>query len=292
MNKLPNKTYLQKATLDKEFGFVIIKLLNSPRAYFLQVRGFCMQKEYIKILENLKGKKAGVFIDEGNMFYSQKDSGWKVHWQKVLDLLNGFVDIKIARYYMGMPVKNTATYEMNVLIKRRLEKEGFEIITKPLKKIYLNQQKSEFKNKCNFDVEITIDAIRNLDKIDLVILGSGDCDFIALKNDVLQYSADKNFIFLCFEHNVSWEVLTNYHIFLEDIKDLIEYLPRQKLAMFYTQHNNNEVASTKGRGPFNLIYYEACLNEQDARAREKYLKSGMGKRYLRERLKRFLFLTG
>ena len=48
----------------------------------------------------------------------------------------------------------------------------------------------------------------------------------------------------------------------------------------------------KERGPFELIYYEACLNEQDALARENYLKSGMGKRYLKNRLKRFLSLTG
>lgn len=41
-----------------------------------------------------------------------------------------------------------------------------------------------------------------------------------------------------------------------------------------------------------LIYYEACLNEQDARYREKYLKSGLGKRYLKNRLKSFLSLTG
>ena len=52
------------------------------------------------------------------------------------------------------------------------------------------------------------------------------------------------------------------------------------------------VISTKGRVPFELIYYEACVNEQDARIREKYLKSGRGKRYLKNRLKRFLFLTG
>jgi len=58
------------------------------------------------------------------------------------------------------------------------------------------------------------------------------------------------------------------------------------------EHNDNKVFSTKGRGPFELIYYEACMNEQDARAREKYLKSGMGKRYLKNRMKRFLFLTG
>ncbi len=60
----------------------------------------------------------------------------------------------------------------------------------------------------------------------------------------------------------------------------------------FKEHNNNEVLSTKGRGPFELIYYEACINEQDAKAREKYLKSGWGKRYLKNRLKRFLFPTG
>jgi putative endonuclease len=58
------------------------------------------------------------------------------------------------------------------------------------------------------------------------------------------------------------------------------------------EHNTGRVPSTKERGPFELIYYEASPNEQDAIAREKYLKSGMGKRYLRNRLKRFLSLTG
>ncbi|MDI6777892.1 MAG: GIY-YIG nuclease family protein [Patescibacteria group bacterium] len=57
-------------------------------------------------------------------------------------------------------------------------------------------------------------------------------------------------------------------------------------------HNENKIISTKGRGPFALIYYEACANREDAFAREKYLKSGMGKRYLKNRLKRFLSLTG
>ena len=59
-----------------------------------------------------------------------------------------------------------------------------------------------------------------------------------------------------------------------------------------SEHNNGSVTSTKSRGPFELIYYEASLNEQDARARETYLKTGMGKRYIRNRLKRFLSLTG
>jgi len=66
----------------------------------------------------------------------------------------------------------------------------------------------------------------------------------------------------------------------------------ENLRKRFYEHNSGKVSSTKNRGPFELIYYEACLNEQDAIAREKYLKSGMGKRYLKNRLKRFLSLTG
>ena len=60
----------------------------------------------------------------------------------------------------------------------------------------------------------------------------------------------------------------------------------------FKEHNSGKVASTKGRGPFTLIYYEVCMNKNDAFTREKYLKTGMGKRYLKNRLKRFLALTG
>jgi len=56
---------------------------------------------------------------------------------------------------------------------------------------------------------------------------------------------------------------------------------RRRLA----EHNSGEVASTKHRIPLNLVYYEACLSRTDAAAREKYLKTGMGKRYLKNRLK-------
>lgn len=50
------------------------------------------------------------------------------------------------------------------------------------------------------------------------------------------------------------------------------------------QHNDGLSTYTKGRGPFELIYYEACLLKEKARSRELYLKSGMGKRYLKNRL--------
>lgn len=59
-----------------------------------------------------------------------------------------------------------------------------------------------------------------------------------------------------------------------------------------TEHNSGKSTYTKTRGKYDLIYYEACLDSKDAFAREKYLKSGMGKRYLKNRIKRFLDVTG
>ena len=60
----------------------------------------------------------------------------------------------------------------------------------------------------------------------------------------------------------------------------------------FNDYNLGKNFATKGRGSFEIIYYEACINKNDAFAREKYLKSGPGKRYIKNRLKRFLSLTG
>jgi putative endonuclease len=63
-------------------------------------------------------------------------------------------------------------------------------------------------------------------------------------------------------------------------KDLIKRLK---------EHDEGQVVSTKTRRPLKLIYWEGCLNQQDATRREKYLKSGNGKIYLRNRLKKFFY---
>jgi len=57
-------------------------------------------------------------------------------------------------------------------------------------------------------------------------------------------------------------------------------------------HNDGKSTYTNKFKPWEVIYYEACKNESDARSRELFLKSGMGKRYLNKRLRGFLTLTG
>ena len=60
------------------------------------------------------------------------------------------------------------------------------------------------------------------------------------------------------------------------------------LKLRFEQHNKGLVDSTKSRRPFKLIYYEACIDQVDAKKREKYLKSYHGKMYLKRRLKSYL----
>jgi len=49
-------------------------------------------------------------------------------------------------------------------------------------------------------------------------------------------------------------------------------------------HNAGKVEATKHRLPIKLIYYEACLNKESAIKREKQLKTGFGRAYLKRRL--------
>ena len=78
----------------------------------------------------------------------------------------------------------------------------------------------------------------------------------------------------------------------------IYILKSEKDGQFYTgytkdlknrlnQHKKGEVQSTKNRRPLKLVYFEGCLNQQDATHREKYLKTHYGKMFIKNRLKSY-----
>ncbi len=58
------------------------------------------------------------------------------------------------------------------------------------------------------------------------------------------------------------------------------------------QHNGRESFATASRGPWQLIYYEAYLNQRDALGREKYLKSGAGRTLFKAQLRHFFVEEG
>ncbi len=53
----------------------------------------------------------------------------------------------------------------------------------------------------------------------------------------------------------------------------------------FNQHNDGKNKTTKAYSPFLLLYSEKAENRVNARKREKYLKSGIGKEFLKTLVK-------
>jgi len=60
------------------------------------------------------------------------------------------------------------------------------------------------------------------------------------------------------------------------------------LARRVKEHNSGKNLSTKSRRPFKLVYYEAYLLREGAEDRERFLKTSLGKRFLKKQLKHYL----
>ncbi len=83
-----------------------------------------------------------------------------------------------------------------------------------------------------------------------------------------------------------------WYVYVLQNKDKRWYIGSTKdLRKRISQHNSGKNKSTKYGVPWKVIYCEISINQQDARTRERYLKSGMGRRYLKNRLK-FFFVKG
>lgn len=98
----------------------------------------------------------------------------------------------------------------------KLEKIGFQVITKQVK-VLIDEQGHRLE-KANFDVEITGDVLKNLDKIDAVILFSGDSDFVYLIK-LVHEDKKKLFVFSS-GRTIAWDLKLK-----ADKYFLIEHLP-------------------------------------------------------------------
>ena len=117
-----------------------------------------------------KDQRVGVFIDVSNMYHSAKNLfGSRVNFKEVLKAaVAGRQLIRAAAYV----VKSGAADEEQFF--DALEKSGFEVKYKDL------QIFSTGMKKADWDVGLAMDTIKMADKLDSVILVSGDGDFIPL----------------------------------------------------------------------------------------------------------------
>ena len=79
-----------------------------------------------------------------------------------------------------------------------------------------------------------------------------------------------------------------YTYVLESLRDGNHYIGyTDDLKRRLKEHYKDLSFSTKSRLPFKLIYFEGCLDVQDAKRRENYLKTTQGRRFLGLRLQQY-----
>jgi putative endonuclease len=74
------------------------------------------------------------------------------------------------------------------------------------------------------------------------------------------------------------------YVLKSKIDDKYYYGFTDNLERRLQNHNNKEVKSTKSRAPFDLIYFEKVDTAKEARIKEKYFKSGFGRKYIKNRI--------
>lgn len=79
-----------------------------------------------------------------------------------------------------------------------------------------------------------------------------------------------------------------YAYILQSQRDGDHYIGyTQDLRKRLEEHRSSKSFATSYRLPIDLIYYEACLDQSDAKQREKFLKTTNGRRFLAKRLRHF-----
>lgn len=163
--------------------------------------------------KSLPGKQTViVFIDGSNIYFAQKKMGKWLDWVRVKRFLERKYQVLEYRYYVGIRPRDD---KMKRFL-RKLKQISFHVVTKPVK-ILVDEQGRRLE-KANFDVEITGDVLRNLYKVNAVILFSGDSDFTYLVK--LVHEDKKKFFIFSSGRTIAWDLKLK-----TDRYFLLEHLP-------------------------------------------------------------------
>jgi len=136
---------------------------------------------------------ASLFIDAANYHYALQSQGWQIDWQRFINYFSKPYNMKKVFYYEGIVTKafyrdlhpQATLWEFKAAKERKgayfkaLKALGITVRTKPIGRVY-DASSGQMKHKCNFDVELTIDALDTVEKYKVFLLASGDGDFAKL----------------------------------------------------------------------------------------------------------------
>ena len=114
--------------------------------------------------------RVGVFVDAANIELACDRLRARINWKKLLDYITEGRQLVRAITYSPVHDDPGVSLETQRFAEPFLDK-GFRIVTKPLKRF------ADGSIKANVDIEMTLDIIEMLDRLDVVVLISGDGDF-------------------------------------------------------------------------------------------------------------------
>ena len=166
---------------------------------------FIVRKDYLEWIS--KETSIIAYLDLTNMFHWQDVLGWKFRIEDLIGQLFNFPNIKAVKVYYGLNERDKKNSEA---FHNRIKKTGAILRTKPMKFIRKDINEALFfqrrtitlfdgpvkskiyelidelkksgiiieEPKCNFDVEIAMDAIDDAEKITAIMIFSGDSDLL------------------------------------------------------------------------------------------------------------------
>ena len=167
-----------------------------------------------------KEQRVGVFVDVANMYHSAKNLyGAKVNFKEVLKTaVSGRKLIRAITYV----IKSESGEERSFL--GALDNQGFEVKAKDLQ-VFAGGAK-----KADWDVGIAMDAIKLADKLDSIILVSGDGDYIPLVK-YLQENKGCQVEIVAFAKTTSSRLIEAADDFTDLGQDLKKYLIKDGKSM-------------------------------------------------------------
>ena len=142
--------------------------------------------EIKKFLESFipKRERTIVIIDFGNVEKWKYGLGWRVGVRELASLVKHFTYGQrfLRRFYYGADYgpneKSTDLTEWSKYMLRTADLNGFNVEEKRVKYMHSADNVHGFEKKCDLDVEMAVDLIRERDNYDTIVLFSGDGDLM------------------------------------------------------------------------------------------------------------------
>lgn len=136
------------------------------------------------LLLKLKGRTA-VFIDWANVYNWKKELKKEIDLKKLYKYLKSYKEVKQIKFYFGTDHTHPASFDF----LKEVRDIGYNVVTKDVKflRVY-NDERTTFiwKRKCDFDLELGLDAFKLTEKYESFIVFSGDGDFRTLYDRLIK----------------------------------------------------------------------------------------------------------